>query len=134
MLDDRLTANAEGDRPLRLAFLGDPASPHTRRWMEFFVERGHEVHLLIPAHDGVTRTVDPRVRVQTFTAWPKVPVRGVGSLVTAVSLRRILARIQPDVLHAHFLTRYGFAAWLAGFHPYVVTVWGSDVLLVLPES
>jgi glycosyltransferase involved in cell wall biosynthesis len=134
MLDDRPTGHAEGDRPLRLAFLGNPASPHTRRWIDFFLGRGHEIHLLVPAHDPVTVAPDPRLRVETFTAWPRVRIRGVGSLVTALSLRRALARIRPDVLHAHFLTRYGFAAWLSGFHPYVVTVWGSDVLLVLPAS
>jgi glycosyltransferase involved in cell wall biosynthesis len=36
------------------------------------------------------------------------------------------------VLHAHFLVEHGFYGALAGFHPYVVTAWGSDVL-VEPE-
>jgi glycosyltransferase involved in cell wall biosynthesis len=50
-----------------------------------------------------------------------------------LTLRRALWSIRPDVLHAHFLTRYGWAARLSGFRPYVITVWGSDVF-VTPRS
>lgn len=134
MLHDRAPAEAVDDRPLRIAFLGDPGSPHTRRWIDFFLGRGHEIHVLTAAHAAITVAPHPRLRVETLTTWPTVRIRGVGALITALSLRRALARIRPDVLHAHFLTRYGFVAWLSGFHPYAVTVWGSDVLLVLPAS
>jgi L-malate glycosyltransferase len=119
---------------MRLAFLGDPNSRHTRRWMDFFLDRGHEVHLLIPAHDAVNVELDDRLHVHRFTAWPKIPVRGAGSLATAISIRRALAEIRPDLLHAHSLSRYGVAARLSGFHPYVITVWGSDILVVLRTS
>jgi glycosyltransferase involved in cell wall biosynthesis len=122
------------DLPLRLAFLGDPNSRHTRRWIGSFLDRGHEVHLMVPAHDTVNVELDPRILVHRFTAWPKIPIRGVGSVATALSLRRSLAEVRPDVLHAHSLNRYGVAARLSGFHPYVVTVWGSDVLIVLKTS
>lgn len=120
--------------PLRLAFLGDANSRHTRRWLEFFLNRGHEVHLLIPAHDAVTVALDPRLHVQRFTAWPRIRVRGAGSVATALALRSALRAIRPDLLHAHALTRYGVAARLSGFHPYVITAWGSDVLVVMPSS
>jgi glycosyltransferase involved in cell wall biosynthesis len=43
------------------------------------------------------------------------------------SVRKVVARVQPDVLNAHFLTIHGWHAWMAGFHPYAVTLWGSDV-------
>ena len=32
--------------PLRIAVLGDFEGIHTRRWLEVFVERGHEVHAI----------------------------------------------------------------------------------------
>jgi glycosyltransferase involved in cell wall biosynthesis len=47
-------------------------------------------------------------------------------------LRRVLAEIDPDVFHAHFLVEHGFYGATVGFHPYVVSAWGSDVL-VEPE-
>lgn len=114
---------------MRLAFIGDPNSIHTRRWMDYYLERGHDVHLLVPAQDPLTAELDRRIRLHRFRAWPRTGVPGLGRLVTAAALRLAMRRIRPDVLHAHCVTRYGLAAWLTGFHPYVLTVWGTDVLI-----
>jgi glycosyltransferase involved in cell wall biosynthesis len=38
------------------------------------------------------------------------------------------------VVHAHYLTTFGWLARLAGVHPYVITVWGSDVYVTAHES
>ena len=122
------------ERPLRLAFLGDPNSIHTRRWIEFFAARGHEIHLLVPDKDTIDTPLDSRIRAHTFRAWPRLPLRGLGTAVTMLALRRALLGIRPDVLHAHYLTRYGWAARLSGFRPYVVTVWGSDVFVTPREE
>ena len=56
------------DPPMRLAYLGDPNEVHTRRWLTFFVARGHQVHLLVrndtvlesPLPDGIVlERMDP---------------------------------------------------------------------------
>jgi glycosyltransferase involved in cell wall biosynthesis len=120
-------AVAPAARPLTLAFTANPNSIHTRRWIGFFAERGHRVHLVIPQTVQVEDGLDPRIEVHVYAAWPRTHVRGLGSLMTSLALRRIMRRIRPDVLHAHYLSGYGWSAWLSGFRPYVVTVWGSDV-------
>jgi glycosyltransferase involved in cell wall biosynthesis len=43
----------------------------------------------------------------------------------------LLRQIQPDVLHAQSVADPGWFAALSGFHPLVLTAWGSDVLLGL---
>jgi glycosyltransferase involved in cell wall biosynthesis len=48
-------------------------------------------------------------------------------------LRRAVERVSPDVLHGHFLVEHAFYGTAAAFHPYVVSAWGSDVL-VEPRS
>jgi glycosyltransferase involved in cell wall biosynthesis len=126
----RMTGTSGEERPLRLAFLGDVNSVHTRRWAVHFADRGHEIHLLVPDTDSVATTPDPRLHLHTFRAWPRTRVRGWGALATRRSLQEVLREIDPDVLHSQSVTRYGLAAWLSGFHPYVITVWGSDVLIV----
>jgi len=102
--------------------------------MRFFLERGHEIHLLVPGGDEIRATQDPGVEVHRFEAWPRSRVRGLPALKTTRSLRRLIGSIRPDVLHAHYVTRYATAAWLSGFHPYVVTVWGSDVQAAVRTS
>lgn len=41
--------------------------------------------------------------------------------------------MEPDILHAHYVTNYGLFGALCNFNPFVITAWGSDILIV-PES
>jgi glycosyltransferase involved in cell wall biosynthesis len=119
---------SRGNAPLRLAFLGDAGSPHLHRWLNAFVARGHAVALLVP--EGAERPADalPGVEILGFrslTARPSV----AGAWAARRDLRRVLGAWRPDVLHAHYARSPAWHAWLSGFRPYAVTVWGSDVLL-----
>jgi glycosyltransferase involved in cell wall biosynthesis len=65
--------------------------------------------------------------------------RNAQRLVNLVRYRRaglpqLVASIRPDVLHGHYLVEHGFYATSANFHPYVVSAWGSDVLVEPGES
>ena len=44
-------------------------------------------------------------------------------------VRKMIKQIGPDVIHAHYITHYGFLAAFSGFHPAVMTAWGTDVLI-----
>ena len=48
-------------------------------------------------------------------------------------LRPLLDSIAPDLFHAHYVVEHGFYGAFAGYHPYVVSAWGSD-LLVEPRT
>ncbi len=119
--------------PLRLAFLGDPNSVHTRRWVTFFAERGHRVHLLVADDQPLEPGLHPAIHVERYRSYG-ARLRPRGALRARRSLRRVLARARPDLLHAHYLTRFGWLALLSGFRPLVVTVWGSDILLTPRRS
>lgn len=43
--------------------------------------------------------------------------------------RALIKEIKPDILHAHYAGVNGLLGALSGFHPFVLTAWGSDVLL-----
>lgn len=116
-------------KPMRLAFIGDPNSVHVRRWMAFFLDRGHEIFLLEGFGAEIRPGLDPRVRVERYQAHGRYRLPLLSLIQTRRNLRRALDRIRPDVLHAHFVRRYGWQAGLAGFHPLVVSGWGSDVLV-----
>lgn len=47
----------------------------------------------------------------------------------AKQCKEIVRVIQPDILHGHFLTTYGFYAAYTGYSPLVVSAWGSDMLV-----
>ena len=138
---------APADR-LRIAVLGDYDGVHARSWLRWFVERGHDVHAisfypLSSPLEGVTlhvlrrRAASAAAATSTPARMPARLPRGPLRLLHAAryrfaGLRRVLDAIAPDVVHGHFVVEHGFYGALAGFHPYVVTAWGSDVL-VEPE-
>ena len=49
-------------------------------------------------------------------------------------LARVVREIRPQVLHAHYVVEYGFFAAVSGFHPLIVTAWGSDILVAAQAS
>ena len=116
------------DRSMRLAHLGDPNSIHVRRWLGWFAERGHDVTLLEGFGTEVESGLDPRIRVARFRAG-RSRIPGLGTLRTRRALRAVLADVRAELLHAHFVRRFGWQAAAAGFHPFVVSGWGSDVLV-----
>ena len=134
--------------PLRLAILGDFDGLHTRRWLAFFVERGHEVHA-ISFYAPETELAGVRLHVLDGGG-PKGGQEGGHRGATASLMRRLpptmqrliqarryasaglgrtLRRIAPDVFQAHYAVEHGFYGAFTGFHPYVVSTWGSDLFV-----
>lgn len=107
---------------MRLCFIGPAQSIHTQRWLHAFVERGHDVHLIdVPGEEVSLNGV-------TIHILPTGPSK-VRFLQWTYALRVILTQIRPAVLHAHYLTRYGWLAAASGFRPLVHTAWGSDAYI-----
>jgi glycosyltransferase involved in cell wall biosynthesis len=107
---------------MRLCFIADPNAPHTRRWLEYFAGRGHEVHL-ITDYRPTTSFADISVHDLTSV----FNVRKVRYPLWGMLVRRLVRRLQPHVLHAHQVSSAGWLGWAAGYHPFVVTPWGSDI-------
>ena len=64
----------------------------------------------------------PGVNVYLF------PFRGALGYFTMVpGVRRLLKRLRPDIVNAHYASGYGTTARLVGYRPWVLSVWGSDV-------
>ena len=129
-MSDGPTSGAAPEDRLKLAFLGDPNSIHMRLWVGFLAGRGHSVTLLVAKDRVVEPGLPESIAVATFTSFAAGRrVSPVSLLRGRRSLRRALAQVRPDILNAHFLTVHGWNAWMSGFHPYVVTLWGSDIFI-----
>ena len=112
------------EAPKHLCLLGDATSPHIRRWAEEMSARSYQVSLITarPAHlDGVEQKV--LAPVCRSTDW----------LLRVGQARRYVQALAPDIVHAHYITSYGYLAARCGRHPLVMTAWGSD-LLVTPQK
>lgn len=115
---------------LRIAVLADSESIHTRRWCQHFSKVGFEVYLL-----SFKRAEMEGVQCHFIDAGNiKVAGGNWRFLMKGSAIRSVLNTIKPDVLHALYATSYGLAGALTGFHPYVVTPLGTDVLISPKQS
>jgi len=105
---------------MRIALLTNRRSIHSIRWCNSLAERGHEIHL-ISMHPQIDPIRDDVIQYNLLPAPPW------GYFIDVMQLKKLLAHIQPDVLHAHFASGYGTLARLSRYHPFILSVWGSDV-------
>lgn len=106
---------------MKIALLAGLSSIHTVRWANAFAERGHCVHL-ITSHAGGQDPLADGIFVHEL----RYPAP-FGYYLNSWDIQRILSQIKPDVLNVHYASGYGTLARLSGFHPSVLSVWGSDV-------
>jgi glycosyltransferase involved in cell wall biosynthesis len=116
---------------LKLLLLSDPNSPHTIKWSKSLAQYGIDIVIFglgdftVKDYDGIKN-----IKIQTLNevvtrnegAWNKLKY-----LKALPSIKKIIKEFQPDIVHAHYATSYGLLGALSGFHPLIISVWGSDV-------
>jgi glycosyltransferase involved in cell wall biosynthesis len=113
---------------MHICFLADANSIHTHRWIAPLVERGFRITLV--SYTPVKRDLGfsyPVIDLPKMVNWPRVRF-----LVWGLWLRAYLRRLKPDILHAHQLQAAGWLGVITGYHPFITSSWGSD-LLVEPQ-
>jgi len=91
-----------------------------QKWVRFFAERGHDVYLA--TFNETSQIEDVKVRKLRYFSKVVYPFR-------ILTVRKAVKEINPDILHAHYVSHYGVYGALAGFKPFVVSAWGSDVFI-----
>ena len=115
---------------MNICYLADARAEHTRRWTRYFALKGHRVDLItlnpdvLPDYEPVRLHI---VRKPQGSSGILSRMRNLPSVLAGV--RRIIRNVRPDVLHAHSAGGYAWLAMVAGFHPYLVTPWGTDILV-----
>ncbi len=105
-------------------------TPHDHRFLSGIVESGHEVHYLRlerSVNQLEDRQLPPGVEIVRW-AGGHSPARLTDGPRLLASLRKVLRRVRPDVLHAGPIQTVGLLAALSGFRPIVSMSWGSDLL------
>ncbi len=112
----------------RICYLANASDPHTAKWANHFSSKGCEVHV-VSFEDA--RGISPNVVVHKLSTRWRSSLR---YFTVTDELKRIIAEVQPALLHAHYAAGYGTLGRLARFHPYILSVWGRDVFDVPTKS
>ncbi len=119
---------------MRICYLADASSIHTQRWVKYFADVGHEVHLISQKPFDANTPANVNLHLLQPLTVGTVPLKGINLAFQVLQIYRKIRRIKPDILHAHDALGYGFWGALCRFHPFVVTPWGSDVVVKPGES
>ena len=112
---------------MKICYVGDLRSVHTRRWVGWFA-RTHEVSMIRTCPDDGLEGV-AGFDLPQGGRWPG------HRLTRSISeVERILRLERPDVVHAHYINEAGWLAACARWRPFVLTAWGSDVYRAPRES
>ena len=114
---------------MRICYLADSNSIHTQKWVKYYLEKGYEIslisfsknqikgaknyHIKLPFPKSISQTGSRLLKLQYFLTIPEI--------------RKIVNQIKPNILHAHWATSYGITGCFVNYHPFVVSVWGSDI-------
>jgi glycosyltransferase involved in cell wall biosynthesis len=113
---------------LKICYLADARSGHTRRWVEYFAKE-HEIDLITFSYTKKEDTFVPEeVYIKMGVRVHKVSKPMPFLLFAPFKIRRLIKKIKPDIVHAHYVTQYGFCGAISGFHPLIVSPWGSDIV------
>ncbi|MFA5455711.1 MAG: glycosyltransferase [Sulfurimonas sp.] len=116
---------------MKLLLLSDPNSPHTIKWAKSLADRGIEV-IIFGLGDLIVQDYSRISNIQVKTLNETI-TRNEGSfsklkyLKALPTIKKIINDFQPDIVHAHYASGYGLLGALSGFHPFIASVWGSDV-------
>ncbi|HTA27139.1 MAG TPA: glycosyltransferase [Bacteroidia bacterium] len=114
----------------RVLLLADINSSHIQKWALSLAENGIEIGLFsfsklkqdwIRGKENIHILFTPDEQDV-----PKILSKAIYPFLLP-DLKRAIKEFKPDILHAHYASSYGLIGALAGFHPFIISVWGSDV-------
>lgn len=112
---------------MKICFVGSAQSIHMQRWAKWFVDKGYETHLITSSLgeiDGVkVHLIGNGKENSPFNFVRKI-----------IQTRKLVRKIKPDILHAHYVFGPGTFGVFAGYHPFIVSVWGSDIVTDFKKS
>jgi len=115
---------------MKILFICAFGSIHAQRWVRYFNDAGNEVHVLV-----IDKAFEIKIEgVKTHY----IPVEGIKFPLLdyltrykmfLAKLKIFLNELKPDIVHIHQVNYHAFAFSRCNYHPFVLTAWGSDILI-----
>lgn len=115
---------------MRVLYFSRDYTPHDYRFLQALSETSHQVFFLRLEERTSNPEDRPLPQNIEWVQWPggKSSPRHRHTLYLILSLKHILRRIKPDLVHAGPIQHVAYLAALTGFKPLVSMSWGYDLL------
>lgn len=117
---------------MKIAYLANANNYHTQKWTTWFASKGHEI--LVASLEKPTQLTLDTSPPEVIYVWlnnnadrSESTRRKLSYLSTVPKLRTSFLDFQPDIIHAHYASSYGFLAALCFRGGYFLSTWGTDV-------
>ena len=108
---------------MRICFVANARSVHTRKWVQYFLEKGNEILVLSQEKVPIPGAqVLPALRV-TSRNWL---IRKFEVLRNTWTFRSIIRAFEPYIVHVHYISTQ--ILWYWGVKNLFVSPWGSDII------
>jgi glycosyltransferase involved in cell wall biosynthesis len=104
----------------KIILLCDSGSVHGFRWASGLAERGLDISVITIGEKHIEG-------VNTINL-PAGKSRSVAYFKHLRKVKRLIKELQPDLIHAHYAVGFGLWGYYSRFHPYLLSVWGSDII------
>jgi glycosyltransferase involved in cell wall biosynthesis len=116
---------------MRILLLADINSIHTQKWAIGLSEHGFKIGIF-SFTDSESYWYE-KYNIECLNKDASAPntnslVSKAFYLLNLPKLRSVIKQFKPDVLHSHYASSYGLLGALSGFHPFVVSAWGTDLM------
>jgi L-malate glycosyltransferase len=123
---------------MKVLILGDASSPHIIKWANTLRSEGIDI-IIFSMEYSDKKQFHPDIQI--FLSKNISKIKNIRTndflkifyVLALVEIRTLIKKIKPDIVHAHYASSYGLLGALLGFHPYVLSVWGGDVIS-FPET
>lgn len=118
---------------MRLILLCDPFSSHSQKWISSLAAKGAEI-FVVSLKDASNLNVDGAKKIFSLAnsnylvSAEEGSVRKINYLFNVWRVKKIIRQVKPDIVHAFYASSYGSLGALTNFHPFFISVWGSDVM------
>ena len=113
---------------MKIFILSNPNSIHTKRWVSSLTQNGIEICLCgFTTNKNEILNYYHSVQNLQILFFEVESLNTINYLSKVSEIKKSIKEYKPDILHAHYASSYGLLGALSGFHPYVISVWGSDV-------
>jgi len=119
---------------MNVLMLADPHSAHTIKWVKYLSKKNVNIFLFgLNSFNNEDYSGIQNLEIKSWIMNNEIFRKNDGDLSkfsyirVLPSIKKVIKKFKPDIIHAHYASSYGLLGALCGFHPFLISVYGSDV-------
>ena len=119
---------------MKIVYIIDAHVIHTQRFAEFLAGRGHKVHIItyrVVGNFAENQNIQIH-KIKVPKIFQHIPYSHIYANI--INVRKLIHKINPDIVHGHYISNSGLYTILAGDYPKVLSAWGSDIFVDCKRS